>query len=107
MKTINRVLESDWYIPLSYGRDYGWEATDYIGLYDENGSLYGYMTINISVNAFVRQILVFLAIYVPVMLIGLLIFARFASKAVYKRVIHPINSLATAAREYMGYRQRG
>ena len=35
------------------------------------------------------------------MLIGLLIFARFASKAVYKRVIHPINSLATAAREYM------
>ena len=101
MKTINRVLESNWYVPLSYGRDYGWEATDYIGLYDENGSLYGYMTINISVNAFARQILVFLAIYVPVMLIGLLIFARFASKAVYKRVIHPINSLATAAREYM------
>ncbi len=99
-KTIERTLNSNWFMPITYGKASGWNATDYTGVYDKSGDLIGYMTINVTVNSFARQINMFLAVYIPAMLIILAFISYLAAKAVNKRIIDPINSLAGAARNY-------
>jgi sigma-B regulation protein RsbU (phosphoserine phosphatase) len=100
-KTIDRTLRSSWFMPITYGKASGWDATDYNGVYDREGNMIGYMTINVGIDSFGRQISMFLAIYIPVMIIVLVGMAYFAALAVNKRIIVPLNSLAGAARKYM------
>ena len=97
---INKVLKSDWYIPVTYGKAYGFEATDYEEIYDKNGNIIGFMSINVSVNAIAGQIIVFLAVYIPVMLVILLVIALYIARAMDKRVLLPVNMLAEAADKY-------
>lgn len=100
ISTINRVFASDWYMPVTYGKAYGFEATDYEGIYDEAGNLIGYMSVNVSINAIVNQIVVFLAVYIPVMLVLLLAMAFYIAKAMDKRVLLPVKKLSDAADKY-------
>ncbi len=100
-ETIRRTLRSSWFMRVGYGRASGWSATDYISIYDSNGNEMGFMTINVNINEFVRQIRMFLAIYIPAMIIVLVGMAFWVAGAVNKRLLTPINSLAGAARKYM------
>ncbi len=100
-RTIERTLKSSWFMPITYGKASGWDATDYNGVYDREGNMIGYMTINVGIDSFGRQISMFLAIYIPVMIIVLVGMAYFAALAVNKRIIVPLNLLAEAARKYM------
>ena len=105
--TIRRTIRSSWYMPVDYGIASGWTATNYIQLYDKNQAPLGYMTVNVPINSFVRQIAVFLAIYVPVMVLVLLGFSSIAVSFIGKRFIAPINDLAGAARRYMAVSDGG
>ena len=100
-RTIERTLKSSWFMPITYGKASGWDATDYTGIYDREGNMIGYMTINIGIDSFGRQISMFLAVYIPVMIIVLVGMAFFAVRAVNTWIVTPINSLAGAARKYM------
>jgi sigma-B regulation protein RsbU (phosphoserine phosphatase) len=98
---IERTLESAWYMPITFGKASGWDATDYSNVYDREGNVIGYMTINIGIDSFGRQISMFLSIYVPVMVVVLVVMVYMAVHGMNKRIIRPINSLAEAARKYM------
>lgn len=99
-KVIERTLKSNWYLPVTYGTVQGWTATNYTPVYDSTGNVIGYMTMNITINSFARQIAMFLAIYIPVMVVVLVGIALLAAGAINKRIIIPINNLAGAARKY-------
>ena len=99
-KTIDRTVNSTWFMPVTYGTVQGWTATDYIPIKDSAGNLIGYMTINVTINSFARQIKMFLALYIPAMIVVLLGFTFISAGAINKRLIIPINSLAGAARKY-------
>jgi len=99
-KTIERTLHSNWFLPVTYGTVQGWTATNYSEVYDSAGNVIGYMTMNITINSFARQIMMFLAIYIPVMVVVLIGIALLAAGAINKSIIVPINNLAGAARKY-------
>ena len=99
-KVIERTLKSNWYLPVTYGTVQGWTATNYTAVYDSSGNVIGYMTMNITINSFARQIKTFLAIYIPVMVVVLVGIALLAAGAINKSIIVPINNLAGAARKY-------
>ncbi len=99
-KIIEWTLSSDWFLPVTYGRAQGWTATDYIEICDTQGNPMAYMTINVAVNSFARQIKMFLALYIPVMIIVLIGFTVLAARGINKRLIIPINDLAEGARKY-------
>lgn len=99
-KIIDRTLKSDWFMPITYGTVQGWTATNYEAILDHEGNMIGFMTINITINSFARQIGMFLAVYIPVMVIALVGIAFLAGKTINKRLIIPINKLTVAARKY-------
>lgn len=99
-KVIERTLKSNWYLPVTYGTVQGWTATNYTAVHDSKGNVIGYMTMNITINSFARQIMTFLAIYIPVMVVVLIGIAILAAGAINKSIIVPINNLAGAARKY-------
>ena len=105
--TIERTAASDWYMPVTYGKANGFEATDYITIYAEDGEFIGYMTINVSINDVVRQLLLFLAIYFPVMALVMAFLAYKTNKIVEARIIDPINKLAEGTRDYAAFGTRG
>ncbi|WP_024865164.1 SpoIIE family protein phosphatase [Butyrivibrio sp. FCS014] len=107
LDTINKIMRSDWYMHVTYGKANGFEATNYEGIYDTEGNLIGYISITISINAFVKQILLFLSIYIPIMLVLILFLAFRANTEANKRLINPINSLAQAARQYTALDKNG
>ncbi len=51
-------------------------------------------------NDLIGQITMFLAIYIPVIILVLIITITFGSKVLIRRILDPINSLADAARDY-------
>ncbi len=99
-KTIERTMRSTWFMPVTYGQASGFTATDYTGVYDSAGELIGYMIVTVPVNAIFHQIVLFLAIYIPVMMVVILIMAYLAGKVANRRIIKPIKKLALGAREY-------
>ena len=99
-ETIQRTLKSNWFLPVTYGTVQGWTATDYIPVYDSEGALIGYMTMNITINSFAKQITMFLAIYIPVMVVIIVGITILAAGAINRRIIMPMNGLAEAARKY-------
>ena len=100
LPTIQRIIESSWYMPVEYGKVSGWAGTDYMDLHDENGELIAYMVINVRINDLAKQIGMFLKIYIPVMIIMLAIVTYFGLRVVRNRFTQPIYELAEAAREY-------
>jgi len=107
LKTINKIMNSDWYMHVTYGKANGFEATNYKGIYDSLGNLIGYVSITISVNAFVNQIVIFLSIYIPIMVVMVLLLASRADIVVNRKIIRPINALAFAARKYTSLDKNG
>ena len=98
--TVRRTLKSDWFMPLSYGNAVGWVGTDYDNFFDSAGNITGYMVTNITVNMVSHQITVFLAIYIPVLMIGLFFLAFNSKKWVKRRFVEPITNLTECARKY-------
>ncbi len=102
LKTINHTISSLWFMPFDYGYGWGFTATDYLDLLDENGEVIGYLATDVSLNDFVSHLGWLLAINIPVLAVIFLIFSYLASGYLNKKVIGPINMLASAAKEYGG-----
>ena len=98
-RKIRKTLESEWYMPISYGTLTGWTATDYIGIYDEAGNLAGYFTVNVRIEDLGAQIRRFLLIFFPIVaiLVGVSLFI--SSKFMSKRFLGPILALENAAKK--------
>ncbi len=97
---IKKTVVSGWYMPITYSKVYGMTGTDYNEVYDSQGNLLGYITMNVSVNAFARQIGVFLTFYVPVMILVMIVTAIMAERWISFNLINPIKKMAGAARKY-------
>lgn len=98
--TIRKTAASDWYMPIGYGKVSGWNSTNYIPIYDDNNEVMGYACVNIPLNALFTQVLVFLQIYVPTMLVILAIYIYFGFKYLDNRLLNNINKLSGAAAKY-------
>ncbi len=97
---IEYILSSDWYMPVGYGEVSGWTATDYMEIFDTRGNLIGYLVMNIDINEFSNRMGMFLALYIPIMIVILLLAAIRITGGLKKRIINPVNKLAEAARAY-------
>ncbi len=97
---IRKTVQSDWYMPIAYGKVSGWNATNYVPLYDSNNEIMGYACVNIAINTLVRQVLLFLSIYIPTMLLILAFYIYFGFKYLDKRVLNNIKKLSNAAAGY-------
>ena len=100
LDTIDIIQDSDWFMPVDYGKVSGWTATNYLAINDANGNFLGYMVMTVRINDLADQVGTFIKIYVPVMIIMLAIVTIIGVKFVRKEFTGPINGLAQAAREY-------
>ncbi len=99
--TIEKIVSSNTYMSLGYGVVSGFTATDYVPIYVGDHELLGYAIVNVAINSIVNQIMLFLAVYIPVMAVVLIGMSVLTTRAVDNRIIQPINSLARGARKYM------
>jgi sigma-B regulation protein RsbU (phosphoserine phosphatase) len=99
-KEVKRTSASRWFMTVDYGKAWGWTATDYIAIQDENEKIIGYLTIDASINDFALQVGWILAINLPFVAALLAVFIYLGNNYLYRRVIGPINKLAVAAKEY-------
>lgn len=97
---IQRILESNSFMSLSHTSLLGYAATDYAPLYGTDGSLIGYITIDVSITELTDELVPFLKVFVPSLLVLYLILSLILSKIMDIRIISPIHSLVEAARNY-------
>lgn len=97
---IQRILESNSFMSLSHTSLLGYAATDYAPLYGTDGSLIGYITIDVSITEITDELVPFLKVFVPSLLVLYLILSLILSKIMDIRIISPIHSLVEAARNY-------
>ncbi len=97
---VRRILNSPWYMPIQYGEVSGWTATDYMLITDSGDNLIGYLVMSININEFGQRLQAFLLVYIPVLVVVMGLTAYWVSRALKKRIIYPLNSLADAARAY-------
>ncbi len=100
LATINKTIDSDWFLALSYGETGGHVGTNYDGIYDDNGQLVGYIVTNLYVDDLIIHLSFFLAIYITVVTVALIIVAILSVGRAQKRFIDPIVALTEKARQY-------
>jgi sigma-B regulation protein RsbU (phosphoserine phosphatase) len=105
--TIRATMNSDWFMPLSYGKVSGLVATDYRGVYDDDGNLVGFITINVEFNSVVSQMTAFLAVFSPIMAFLIVWVAYRGRKWMKKRILVPIADLTDKARQYNALSKTG
>ena len=97
---MERVASSDLILHVGHGEVNGWIATNYIKIYDSTGAFLGYCTCDVNITDFFNRLIRSAVIYVIVFMILIIIMALSASYFMRKRIIDPINTLATTAVEY-------
>ena len=97
---IERVAKSDLLMGIGHGKVSGWTGTEYRQLYNQDGSLLGYLCITVTIDDLMRQFFSFIALYIPMMILVLAFISHQARKFVRKRFTEPINKLAVAASDY-------
>ncbi len=99
LKIITKTLNSDWFMPISYGKVSGWSASDYYGLYDDEGNILGYISMNVSIRDVASQINNFLMIFFPIVVALIIFVLYFESKFIVRRFLSPLGALERAARK--------
>ena len=100
LDSIDDIEESNWRLNITYGRLYGFTATNFIDIYDTSGNRIGYGVIDFSVNDFFRKLFDFLKIYIPLLIVVIFLGARAIAKVLRKNIIVPIDNMAAVARDY-------
>ncbi|MBQ3790703.1 MAG: serine/threonine-protein phosphatase [Lachnospiraceae bacterium] len=97
---IGWLRSSPWRMDFVYGLLSGWDATNYIDIRGEDSTLIGMVYADISLNTLGREVMIFLAFYIPILLIVVIAFAHAAAHILRRQVIIPIDRLSEKAREY-------
>ena len=100
LDTIDKIEESKWRLTITYGKLYGFTATNYIDLYDTQGNWIGYGVIDFSVNDFFQKLFDFLKIYIPFLVLIVTFGAHAISRILKRDLIVPLDNMANVAREY-------
>ena len=97
---IDKAMNSSWRLMMTNEPEYGWMGTDYAPILSSDGSLLGYISIDVDMNDFFRRILRALAILIPAS-VGMILFIAYKASQLTKRtILSHLIKLADTAREY-------
>lgn len=99
-KTIERIMGSDWFMSFSRTALVGFTGVDYIPLLNDDGTLLGVIGIETRVLDFSDDLISYVIIFIPAILVSFILLSTFISRLMERRVIKPINALAKAAGSY-------
>ncbi len=97
---MERVASSDVILHVGHGELNGWNATNYIKIFDSKGDFIGYCTCDVNINDFFNRLIRSAIVYIIVFLVIVAFMAYRISRLLKKRIISPINALAVTAEEY-------
>ena len=100
LEEMHKIHDSNWRMFITYGRVSGWTATNYVDILDTEGNWLGYGVVDVDINDFFNKMFQFLRVFIPVVLMIVLYGAFKLSSLLRRRLITPINRLASAAQEY-------
>ena len=95
------VASSDLVLHVGHGEINGWIATNYIKLLDSDGNFIGYCTCDVDVTDFFNRLIRSAIAYILVFVIFVAFMAYGISRIMKRRIIKPINTLASTADEYI------
>ena len=100
-KSIGKIMKSDWFMSFAHTSLIGFSATDYFAIYtEEGGPLVGLVAIDTNLEYFADELLTYLAMVIPALLIAFGILAAIYSRIMDRMVISPVHKLAIAAKAY-------
>ena len=97
---ILKSINSDWFMSFAYTSLVGLTATDYFPIFTENEGLLGIVCIDTNIEYFMDDLLLYMILVIPALLLAFVILSTFFSKTIDKRIISPVQNLAKAAKEY-------
>ena len=98
---IEQVSRSDWRMRITYAKDYGWIATDYIPLFSSAGDQLGYIMVDMDVNEILSFIIRVFLILVPLSVLIILWMTSAGARVLERSVLSYVEALSASAREYI------
>lgn len=98
---IEQVSRSDWRMRITYAKDYGWIATDYIPLFSSAGDQMGYIMVDMDVNEVLASIIRVFLLLVPLSVLIVLWMTWTGARFLEKGVISHVEALSASARDYI------
>jgi sigma-B regulation protein RsbU (phosphoserine phosphatase) len=99
-KSIGKIMKSDWFMSFAHTSLIGFSATDYFPIYGEGDELLGLVAIDTNLDYFVRDLISYLVLVIPALLVAFGVLSVFYSRIMDRMVISPVRKLATAAKKY-------
>ena len=100
LSKIDRAMQSSWKLMMTREKEYGWIGTDYDPVTGADGSLLGYISIDLDMNDFFRRIFRTLIVLIPGAIAVILFVAYKAARLMVRHILSHLTELAGAAREY-------
>ncbi len=97
---IEKIINSDWYMSFNHTSLMGIAATEYMPITSENGSIIGLIALDTQIHEFQDELLTYLSIFIPLLMLAFGVLSYFISKTLEKKVLSPVRSLVDAARAY-------
>jgi len=94
------IANSSWRLAITHQDTYGWIGSEAEPIYAQDGELIGYAVADMDLNDFLKNMLHFLVILVPVAVVIVVLLALLFSGLLKKHIISHLVSLAGGAREY-------
>ncbi len=100
-KEMEKVASSNLILHVGHGDVNGWIATNYIKIFDSNGSFLGYCTCDVNITDFFYRLIGSAIAYIIIFMVVVAFMAYKISRMMKRRIISPINRLAVTAEEYI------
>lgn len=97
---IERIINSDWYMGMSFDKNTGWMITNYVAIQSKDGKVQGLAYTDIKINDFLTSMGAFTIIYLFLMLVTMVVMVGFLSNYLRTRIVEPIGRLSRAAVAY-------
>ena len=100
LSQIDKTMNSSWRLMMTYEPAYGWMGTDYAPITGADGSLLGYISMDLDMNDFFSRIFRTLAVLIPGAILVILLIAYKAVQLIARHILSHLAVLAGAARDY-------
>ena len=100
LSQIDKAMNSSWRLMMTYEPAYGWMGTDYAPITGSDGSLLGYISMDLDMNDFFQRIFRTLAVLIPGAILVILLIAYKAVQLIARHILSHLAVLAGAARDY-------
>lgn len=100
LSQIDKAMNSSWRLMMTREAVYGWIGTDYAEITAADGSLLGYISIDVDMNDFFRRIFSALLVLVIIIIAVVLLIAFAAARLMARDILSHLGALAGAARDY-------